>query len=43
MLEAAFELRYKTLTLTIDDCHYAIDLVNQKQRLRQARAAMSAG
>ncbi len=32
MLEAAFELRYKTLTLTIDDWHYEIDLVNLKQR-----------
>ena len=32
MLEAAFELRCKTLTLTIDEWQYEIDLVNLTQR-----------
>jgi hypothetical protein len=32
MLEAAFQLHYKTVTLTIDDWQYEIDLVNMKQR-----------
>ena len=32
MLEAAFELRAKKLTLTIDDWQYEVDLVNATQR-----------
>ena len=32
MLEAAFDLRYKTLTLKIDEWQYELDLVNLPQR-----------